>query len=95
MMMYGMPEVKYRVGMNFQGEVVWCFMGLGNEPRSRFASRREGAKYAKEKLRRRIRREDNTFDALFEDRDVKVDEKGKGMFGHFEVRKDLSFMDGS
>ena len=76
-----MPEVKYRVGMNVQGEVVWCFMNLGDEPRSRFASRREGAKYAKEELRR----EDNAFDALFKDGDVKVDEKAKGMFGHFEV----------
>lgn len=55
--------MKYRVGMNVQGEVVWCFMGLGNEPQ-----RRRG--------RRERLREDDAFDAVFEEGDVKVDEKG-------------------
>ena len=54
--------MKYRVGMNVQGELVWCFMGLRNE--------RRGAEGA-ERLR-----EDDAFDAVFEEGDVKVDEKG-------------------
>ncbi len=59
--------MKYRVGMNVQGEVVWCFMDLGDEPQRTQRARRR---------LRRLRREYDAFDAVFEERDVKVDEKG-------------------
>jgi hypothetical protein len=41
-----MPEVKYRVGMNVQGEVVWCFMGFGE----RTAKDAKGAKKIKKRV---------------------------------------------
>ena len=38
-------------------------------------------------------RENDATDAVFEDADFKVDEKGEGVTGHFEVRENLGFMD--
>lgn len=51
---------------------------------------RESAKSTKEELRR----EDDAFDAFFEDGDVEVDQKTEGMFGHFQVGDYLGFIDG-
>ncbi len=63
----------------------WHFCGLFlNEPRRR-EKREEG----------KLRCENYAFDAFFEDRNVEVDEKGEGVFGHFEIGDDLGFMDGS
>lgn len=51
---------------------------------------REDAKDAKVELR-----EDDAFDAVFENENVKVDEQTELMISHFKVGKNLGGVDGS
>ncbi len=69
-------------------------MDLINEPQRAQSTRsRSVSPWEKEdKKEGRLRGEDNAFDAVFEERDVKVDEEGEGVFGHFQVREDLCFV---
>lgn len=49
-----------------------------------FLTNREDTKYTKKELtKKELRREDDAFDTLFEDRNFEVDEKGEGIVSHF------------
>ena len=60
-----------------------------------FLTNREGAKSAKKEEEEGLRGEYDPFDAFFEDGNVEVDEKAQAVFGHFKIRDNLGFVDGS